>query len=68
MSKFMERFGINLRAVYCPECGRKMAFFRVPSSLRQWMWGGYRCRDCSCEMDRWGRPMETIDSGKKASV
>ncbi|WP_425614118.1 hypothetical protein NA78x_003979 [Anatilimnocola sp. NA78] len=68
MSKFMERFGINLRAVHCPECGRKLRFLRMPTSLRQMCWGGYTCRDCNCEIDRWGQPLETASTANKTTA
>jgi hypothetical protein len=48
-------WGINPIRVKCPNCGTEMPRVRMPSSARQAMWGGYTCRECKCEMDKWGR-------------
>lgn len=49
-----ELFGINLRAVHCPDCGAKQPAVRKPQNARQAMWGGWTCKECGCEMDKWG--------------
>jgi len=49
------RWGINLRPVDCPQCGRAQPTTRLPTSLRQALWGGWSCRACGTEMDKWGR-------------
>jgi hypothetical protein len=51
------RFGFNLRAgsVRCPRCGTKPPKFRVPANASQGLWGGWTCRECGCEYDKWGR-------------
>ena len=38
----------------CPECGTPVPRFRRPTSLRQALWGGWTCSNCSTEMDRFG--------------
>jgi hypothetical protein len=48
------RWGINLEPVACPNCGEVQLRIRRPTSLRQAMWGGNTCRNCGCEMDKWG--------------
>lgn len=52
-----DRWGINLREVNCPNCGRVMPAIRKPQSLRQFLWGGWTCSDCGCQMDKWGKPI-----------
>lgn len=49
------KMGINLRAVSCPRCGVELSRFRIPRSGRQFIWGGYTCAHCGCEIDKWGR-------------
>lgn len=42
----------------CPECGTPVPQFRRPTSLRQALWGGWTCANCSTEMDRLGNEVE----------
>ncbi len=50
----------------CPRCGggglsgentlRDLSLrVRRPRSLAQALWGGYRCKECNCDYDKWGR-------------
>ena len=39
----------------CPECRASLPQVRLPTSLRQALWGGYTCNKCGCEIDKWGR-------------
>lgn len=48
------RWGFNLRTVACPRCHSRVPTFRLPTSFRQAMWGGWTCKACGCEMDKWG--------------
>ena len=47
-------WGINVKEVCCPRCGKEMPAVRKPSSLKQTMFGGWSCQHCGCEMDKWG--------------
>jgi hypothetical protein len=49
------RWGINLGPVSCPQCGQLQPLSRLPTSWRQGLWGGWTCRGCGAEMDKWGR-------------
>lgn len=52
------RWGVNIKGLagtQCPECGNPMPAVRVAANLRQTLWGGWTCRRCSCEIDKWGR-------------
>lgn len=51
------RWGFNLDPVSCPQCGQLQPSSRLPTSLRQGLWGGWTCRACGTEMDKWGRAM-----------
>jgi hypothetical protein len=42
----------------CPNCGEPMPRFRKPANRRQFLWGGWTCTKCGCEMDRRGRRIE----------
>ena len=46
--------GINLKRVYCPKCNFKQPIMRVPANERQVMSGGYTCKSCGTEMDKYG--------------
>lgn len=50
-----DKTGINFKPIHCPKCGTKVPLVRAPNSFRQAMWGGYSCRQCGTEMDKWGR-------------
>jgi hypothetical protein len=49
------KWGINLAPVFCPRCGTPAAMVQLPRTLRQMMWGGSTCANCSCEFDKWGK-------------
>jgi hypothetical protein len=46
--------GINLSKVFCPKCAEPMPRIRRPKNERQRLWGGWTCRKCGCEMDKYG--------------
>ncbi len=49
------KWGVNFGRVACPECRTGKPLFRLPTSARQAIWGGYTCLNCGCEVDKWGR-------------
>jgi hypothetical protein len=49
------RWGINLEPVSCPRCKTPLPALRKPGSLRQALWGGWRCPVCGAGVDKWGR-------------
>ena len=51
------KWGINPNRVNCPGCGARQRGVRWPSSWRQAMWGGWTCKNCGCEMDKYGNRM-----------
>ncbi len=59
------KWGINLEAVLCPQCRQRMPAFRVPESLHQLLWGGWKCPHCGCRMDKWGKEIETETKGEE---
>ena len=48
------RFGINVHVPKCPKCGQQVPAIRKPKSIRQFLWGGWTCTKCGCEIDKWG--------------
>jgi hypothetical protein len=54
-SQRMTGWGVNPDPVECPTCGASQPKYRTPQNLRQAMWGGFTCRKCNTEMDKWGR-------------
>jgi hypothetical protein len=39
----------------CPRCAAALPQFRAPRSLKQAFYGGWRCSNCGCEVDRSGK-------------
>jgi len=57
-SKRKGRWGINTSAVItCPRCGTIFPKFRKPANIRQALWGGWTCKRCGCEVDKWGKEL-----------
>ena len=44
-------------AANCPVCGTQTSSPRMPTNWRQFMWGGWTCRKCGCEMDACGKKL-----------
>jgi hypothetical protein len=49
------RFGLGPLHVRCPACDTSQPFIRKPTSVRQALFGGYTCKACGCEIDKYGR-------------
>ena len=54
------KWGINLKATYCPRCGEKIPFAGKPTSLHQFLWGGWTCPKCGCEVGKWGIEVDEL--------
>ena len=54
-SRFAEKYGINLRAVYCPSCGKKQSHVRSPKNYEEAMFGGFTCSACGTRMNKSGQ-------------
>jgi hypothetical protein len=39
----------------CPICRHPLNTFRKPESLREFLWGGWRCPECRSRISRTGR-------------
>lgn len=39
----------------CPECDQPLPKQRKPKNRRQFLWGGWTCEHCGCEIDAKGR-------------
>ncbi|MDT0556339.1 hypothetical protein [Patiriisocius hiemis] len=52
-SKYSD-FGINFKRVFCPKCNTKQPIVRKPANQRQALFGGYTCKKCDTEMDKFG--------------
>lgn len=48
------RFGIGAFNVECPNCHSPQPIFRKPTSVRQMMWGGWTCKTCGTEINKYG--------------
>jgi hypothetical protein len=59
-SRFAEKYGINLRSVYCPTCGKKQSRVRAPKDSEEAMYGGWTCQVCSTRMDKYGHEKEGV--------
>jgi hypothetical protein len=52
------RWGVNTAPIRCPRCDEPAPTVRAPANWRQMLWGGATCRECGCEYDKWGKPIE----------
>jgi predicted RNA-binding Zn-ribbon protein involved in translation (DUF1610 family) len=57
-TKIKGRYGLGPVNVRCPTCGTPQPFIRRPASMRQALFGGYTCKACGCEIDKYGRAQE----------
>ena len=48
------QWGINLKGASCPDCGVPAPRIRFPCNSHQFVWGGWTCRECGREFDKWG--------------
>lgn len=56
------RWGVNVKGLAgmeCPACGEELPAIRKPKNLNQTLWGGCTCPKCGCEIDKWGKKVET---------
>lgn len=51
--------------VNCPICKNTLPFFRIPTNLRQTLWGGWTCGFCKSEINRKGELLEKNNKGFK---
>ena len=53
------KWGINLKAITpgkkikCPGCGTELPKIRKPENLKETLWGGFTCKSCGKEYDKW---------------
>jgi len=48
-------YRVVFRHPSCPKCGSELPRFRKPTSIKQFIWGGWTCPRCGCEIDKRGR-------------
>lgn len=46
--------GINIKRTHCPTCNQKQPIMRKPANQQQMLFGGYTCKNCGTEMDKYG--------------
>ena len=64
-----DKWGINTGRPECSKCGEPASLApRVPKSWRQALWGGWNCKECGCEMDKWGRAYDDQPLSAKWAV
>jgi transposase-like protein len=44
----------------CPDCGKKFPRFRIPVNFRQAFLGGWTCTKCGCQVNSFGRKINTL--------
>ena len=55
------KWGINFKAtstkpqLICPNCNSVFQKVRKPANIRQALWGGFTCKTCDKEYDKWLR-------------
>jgi ribosomal protein S27E len=48
------RFGIGTFTIECPNCQNPQPIFRKPTSVKQMMFGGWTCKACGAEINKYG--------------
>ena len=62
-------WGLPHKKAICGQCGTAMPMhFRIPTSWRQAMWGGWTCAECGFELDKFGRPTKEQNTLAKWAV
>jgi len=51
------KWGINFTRMKCPDCDASLPIFRTPQNFKQALWGGFTCRQCGKELDKWLKPI-----------
>jgi hypothetical protein len=49
------KWGFNGAPTFCPNCGEPAPTVRKPANYQQAAWGGWTCKECGCQFDKWGR-------------
>ncbi len=45
---------IRHKVIYCPDCKLKAPLLRKAKNFRELFFGGWTCKKCGCEFDRYG--------------
>jgi len=54
-TKNKNRFGVNFSGLRCPVCGLAPSNIRAPDNFNQLLWGGFTCKNCGANVDKWNR-------------
>ncbi len=49
------RWGVGALQADCPRCRTPLPIIRAPGSLHETLWGGWTCKQCGCQVDKYGR-------------
>lgn len=52
-----DQWAIDLSAQSCPVCAHPLPAVRVPKSVGQALWGGWRCSECGSTVSKTGKLM-----------
>ena len=58
-SSFNRLFNRTKISYDCPQCKSPLPHRRFPTSLTQFLWGGWTCKQCGCEVDSSGRKINS---------
>ena len=48
-------WGIGNLTAKCPRCGELLPMIRRPTSLGEFLWGGWTCGKCGAAVDKYGQ-------------
>lgn len=51
------KFGISPGGKHCPKCGNRLPIVRKPKNTNQALFGGWTCKKCKSEVDKFGNLM-----------
>jgi hypothetical protein len=53
-------WGVLAKQKKCPDCSEVLPRFRIASSTKQALKGGWSCGKCGCEIDRQGKKITKV--------
>ncbi|MCV3274278.1 helix-turn-helix domain-containing protein [Roseobacter sinensis] len=53
-----DKWSFNFKKVTCPNCSQTLPPIRVPKNSRQFLWGGWTCEKCGCEISKMGKVLQ----------
>lgn len=56
-NSWISKLGMSLGNKVCPKCATKLPMVRKPKNKDQAMFGGWTCKNCGIEIDKYGKEL-----------